>query len=217
MLEENDSSTITARLPDPQVSTATGFSASVSAVHPGKLNKPGLAEAKIKQNAAIVQASLDVAIKAKDQPLALLLKSAINRINELLAPQFGNNAIEAAASQDNTPAATADRIVALSTGFYDAFKAQHPGENASDILSKFMATIRSGFAQGASEAQGILQGLGVLGGDIASNIDKTLALVRQGYADFEAAQRSSLPSTADNNPASTVITSTSANFRAKLA
>jgi hypothetical protein len=217
MLEEDDSSTINARLPDPQVSTASGSSSGSNAVQSGKLRLPALAEAKINQNAAIVQASLDVAIKAKDQPLALLLKSAINRINELLAPQFGDNAIQAAASQDNTPAATAARIVSLSTGFYDAFKAQHPGESAGDVLSKFMATIRSGFEQGASEAQGILQGMGVLGGDIASNIDKTLALVRQGYSDFEAAQLSSLSPAADVNVSTARNSAASVTSPAKVA
>lgn len=34
--------------------------------------------------------------------------------------------------------------------------------------------------------------MGVLDGDIAGNIGKTLELVRQGYADFEAAQSGSL-------------------------
>ena len=58
-----------------------------------------------------------------------------------------------------------------------------------------MSTIRSGFEQGAREAQDILKGMGVLSGDIASNIDKTLALVNQGYADFEATQRKNLSDT----------------------
>lgn len=191
MLEEEDSSTINARLPDPHA-YATSDTSKPDAIRTGESTASTQARTKSTQNAAILQASLDVSIQSKNQPLALLLKSAITGINDLLKAQFGENAIQAAASQDNTPDGTAGRIVSLSTGFFDAFKQQHPGEDANDVLTKFMDTIRSGFKNGAAEAQGILQGMGVLSGDIASNIDKTLALVEKGYADFEAAQRSSL-------------------------
>ena len=59
------------------------------------------------------------------------------------------------------------------------------------LLQKFMDTMRSGMEKGVTEAREILQGLGVLGGDIAANIDKTHALLTKGYADFEAAQTAS--------------------------
>lgn len=196
MPEENDSSMINARRPDPLASATAGSGSSSNAV-----TVSTRAETKTQQNAAILQASLDVSIQSKNQPLALLLKSAITKINELLKPQFGDNAIQAAASQDNTPTGTADRIVSLSTGFFDAFMQQHPGEEANDVLTNFMATIRSGFEKGAEEAQGILKDMGVLDGDIASNIDETLDLVRKGYADFEAAQRNSLSGESGASPA----------------
>ncbi|MCK9388658.1 MAG: DUF5610 domain-containing protein [Sulfuritalea sp.] len=202
MLEENETSTINARLPDPLTYSGAGSSTGSSAVQSGQSMGSGLSATKANQNAAILQASLDVSIQSKNQPLVLLLKSAIAGINQLLKPEFGDNAIEAAAGQDNTPDGTAGRIVSLSTGFFDAFKQQHPGENAGDVLTKFMDTIRSGFEQGAKEAQGILEGMGVLDGDIASNIGKTLELVRQGYADFESAQRYNL-SGAPNAPPTT--------------
>ncbi len=191
MSDEADSPAIDARLPDPLAYAAsTGSSSSNSNRVQSDLPAVSLrAQAKTQQNASILQASLDVSLQSKNQPLALLLKSAIAGINELLKPQFGDNAIQAAASQDNTPDGTAERIVSLSTGFFDAFKQQHTGENADDVLTKFMATIRSGFEKGAEEAQGILSGMGVLDGDVANNIEKTLALVRQGHDDFEAAQR----------------------------
>lgn len=118
----------------------------------------------------------------------------------MLEPEFGENAIQNAVSQDNTPEGTAGRIVSLSTGFFEAFKQQHAGEDEAGVLEKFMATIRSGFEQGYNEARDILQGLRVLNGDIASNIEKTYALVQQGYAEFEAA-RSSQSDTAQTAPA----------------
>jgi len=111
-------------------------------------------------------------------------RQAIAGINDILEPEFGQNAIQNAVSQDNTPEGTAERIVSLSTGFFEAFKQQHAGEPEADVLEQFMATIRGGFEQGYKEARDILQGMNVLNDDIASNIDKTYALVLQGYAAF---------------------------------
>ncbi|HJU99441.1 MAG TPA: DUF5610 domain-containing protein [Burkholderiaceae bacterium] len=161
------------------------------------------AQAKAQLNAAIVQASLTVSIGAQDDPLALLLKSALTGINEALRGQFGENAIQNAMSQDNTPEGTAGRIVSLSTAFYGAYQKQHAGEDPETMLSNFMATIKGGMEQGFKEARDILTGLNVLNGDIASNVDKTYALVQKGYADFEAAQRkaASAPASAPSAPA----------------
>ena len=144
------------------------------------------ATAKTQLNLAIVQASLSVSIDSGNHALTLLFKSAIDKINEVLQPTLGANAIQNAVAQDNTPQGTADRIVSLSTGFFDAYKKQHPEMSQADALSNFMATIRKGFEQGLGDAKNILQGLQVLNGDIASNIDKTSELVQQGYAAFEA-------------------------------
>lgn len=146
------------------------------------------ADARAQLNISILQASVDVSINSGNEPLALLLKSAIAGINDILAPEFGQNAIENAVSQDNTPEGTAGRIVSLSTAFFAAFKQQHSGETEADVLKNFMTTIRGGFEQGYREARDILEGMNMLSGDIASNIDKTYALVVQGYADFVATQ-----------------------------
>lgn len=182
------------------VSTINTNQAASTASPGGSVSKAKSAEsirvdAKNTQNAAILQASLDVSLQSGNQPLSLVLQSAINGINELLKPQFGDNALQAAASQDNTPSGTAGRIVSISTGFYDQYKQQHAGEDPNTVLTNFMSTISKGFEQGAKEAQGILKGMGVLSGDIAGNIDKTLEQVRQGYADFESAQRAILSGT----------------------
>ncbi len=191
--EDEDSSTIgNVRLPDPAYTSTFSSGTDSRSVQSSQSTTATQADARSQQNSAILQASLDVSLQSQNQPLALLLKSAIDGINEVLKPQFGDNAIQAAASEDNTPTGTAGRIVSLSTGFYEAFKQQHPNENAGDVLTKFMDAIRSGFEKGAKEAQGILDGMGVLNGDISSNIDKTLELVRTGYDKFEAAQRASM-------------------------
>ncbi len=82
-----------------------------------------MAKSRANLNSAIVQTTMNVAINAGNEPLALLLKSAINGINEELQPTLGKDAIQnAAASQDNSPEATADRILSMSTAFYGAYR-----------------------------------------------------------------------------------------------
>ena len=147
------------------------------------------AKAKSQYNAAIVQASLSVALNTSNEPLALVFKTALTGINEALKDQYGDNAIQNAVSQDNTPDGTASRIVSLSTAFYDAFKQQHPGEEGNAVLQNFLDTLKKGVDQGFKEARGILDGLKVLNGDIASNIDKTYELIQQGFADFAASHQ----------------------------
>ncbi len=146
------------------------------------------AKAKAELNVSIVQASLSVSIASGNDPLALIYKTAITSINEELKAQFGEDAIQNAVSQDNTPEGTASRIVALSTAFYDTFRKQEVGKDEAQVLKTFLDTLRGGVDRGFKEARGILEALKVLDGDVASNIDKTYALVQQGFADFEAAR-----------------------------
>lgn len=160
----------------------------------GKLEQAGgtaREQSQSQLNVAIVQASLNVSLKSGNEPLALLYKSAITSINETLQADLGENAIQNAASQDNSAEATAQRIVQLSTGFFEAYKKQNPEQDEATSLKRFMETIKGGFEQGFKEASNILSGLNVLNGDIASDVQKTYDLVQKGYADFEASQSKS--------------------------
>jgi hypothetical protein len=168
-------------------SNNTGATAQVQA----KDDKPlsPAARAKAELNASIVQASLSVSINSSNEPMSVVLKTALTGINEALKNDFGDNAIQNAASQDNTPEGTAGRIVSLSTAFFEAYKQQHPGEDEGELLTKFMDTIKGGVEQGFKEAREVLEGLNVLNGELASNIDKTYELVQKGFDDFLAAQQ----------------------------
>ncbi len=152
--------------------------------------EPGAKQANTRTqlNISIMQASMSVSISSQNEPLALLFKTAVDSLNETLKPEFGENAIQNAMNQDNTPDGTAGRIVSMSTGFFDAYKQIHKDQDPEVTLKNFMAAIRDGFETGYKEASNILDGLNVLNGDIASNIDKTYQLVTKGYSDFEAAQ-----------------------------
>lgn len=136
--------------------------------------------------AQILQASLDVSISAGDNSMALLYRTAIDNINELLAPELGPNALQAAMQQDNSPEATADRILSQSTAFFDAYARQHPNKDPEETVRDFVSIIRGGFEKGYAEAANILTGLGVMGegSSIAAEIGKTFELVQKGYDDF---------------------------------
>lgn len=151
---------------------------------------PTSADVKSQLNANIIRSSFEVSLQSKSDPLALLLKTAITGINEALQPTLGADAIQNAMKQDNTSEATAARIVSLSTGFYEAFLQQNPGKDEASALKDFMGTINRGFEQGYKEATDMLKGMNVFDGQLASDIEKTYALVKQGYADFESAQSS---------------------------
>ncbi|KQQ45292.1 hypothetical protein ASF61_20230 [Duganella sp. Leaf126] len=147
------------------------------------------AKAKAQLNASIVQASLTVSLKTANDPMSVVFKTALTGINEALEADFGKDAIQNAASQDNTPEATANRIVALSTGFYEAYKRQNPGQDDETALNNFMDTVKKGVEQGFKEARSILEGFKVLNGELSANIDKTYDLIQKGFADFAAAQK----------------------------
>ena len=144
--------------------------------------------AKMQLNVSILQESASVSLNSENDPLALVYKSAITSINEQLEADFGPDAIQNAAGQDNSPEGTAGRIVSLSTAFFSAFQQQHSELEGDESLNRFMDTIKGGIEKGFKEARDILQGLKVLGGDIAANIDKTYELVQKGLDDFVSKQ-----------------------------
>lgn len=142
---------------------------------------------KLELNASILQTT-QASLSVSNQPLSLLFSTAIAKLNEALAPTLGANAIQNAAASgiDFSPEATAQRIVSLSTGFYSAFKAQHPNESDAAVQEKFISTINQGINRGFNEARTILAGLNVLQGNIAGNIDQTYSLVQDGLNAFKA-------------------------------
>ncbi len=192
--------------------TSAGSAAQVQSTDDTKQLSPA-AKAKAELNASIVQASLSVSISSSNDPMSVVLKTALTGINEALKADYGDDAIQNAMSQDNTPEGTAGRIVSLSTAFYEAYKQQHPGEDEETTLNNFVNTLKKGVDQGFKEAREVLQGLNVLNGDIASNIDKTYDLIQQGYDDFIAAHTTK---SAAESGAST-STSTTATATAKAA
>ncbi len=135
-------------------------------------------------NVGILQASMAVSIRAGDESQALLFRSAIEGINEALAPTLGADAIQNAMGQDNSAEATAGRIVSMSTAFFDAYAARRPEDDPETVLRDFMDVIRGGFEKGFGEARDILSGLGVFTGAVEADVTKMRELVLRGYERF---------------------------------
>lgn len=155
-----------------------------SAAHNASLQ----AQQKANFNSAVVQVSLAASVEAGNEPLSLLYRSVVESLNEVLEGELGENALQNALEQDNSPQATADRIVSMATGFFQAFAEQNGGADEPGVMEKFMQTIREGFERGFAEAQEILQGLDALTEDISAQINQTYDLVLEGFAAFEQAQ-----------------------------
>ena len=195
----------------------TATSAAASNDTPKLSGTAAVAAANQQLNVAIVQSALTVSLSTKNDPLTLVYKTAIDNINEQLKPTMGDNAIQNAMSQDNSPEGTAGRIVSLSTGLFDLYKQSFPGEDESAVLDRFMKVIQSGVDEGFKEAKGILGGMGVMDmkvGDstIGGNIDKTYTLIQQGFADFIAATKAKIAAESgvtDQADGSTTSTDTS--------
>ncbi len=168
---------------------ALGQQVSTAAHEKNELKKTERTTAEtIKQqfNTAILQSSLEVSVNAGNESLALVYKAAIEGINDVLEPEMGSNALQNTydSGLDVSPEATADRIVSLSTAFFSSYQEQHPELSDEQAANKFADIIGGGIDKGFAEARDILEGLKVLEGDIASNIDTTYDLVQQGLKAF---------------------------------
>ena len=152
----------------------------------GKVQESFYASNKNQVNAAIIESSLQFSQSIGDHPQSLLLKTALQGINEALKA----GGVESTAEEtyesgiDFSPEATAERIVSLSTQFLGSYREQHPEMGEEESLTAFVDIIRGGIEQGFAEAKDILDSLNVLEGDIASNIDKTYQLVQEGLQGF---------------------------------
>src|SRR5471032_874737 len=173
---------------------------------------PASATAATAQSAATA-ATQATGFNATQQPHALVYSAAINGINDALKPTLGDNAIQHAASADNSSQATASRILAGSTGLFAAFKAQHPEETGDAVVKDFVDTIRGGFETGYKEAAGILGALGALNGGVGDAIKQTYDLVEKGYDDFEKANSSD---SSDDSATATASASASSSTGASV-
>jgi hypothetical protein len=137
-------------------------------------------------NAEIISSSLKYSNSAGDEPLSLLLKTALQGINEALEDEGIKNSVLSTyqSDVDYSPEASAERIVDFSTQLFSAYKADNREIGEAEALTSFVDIISGGIEQGFAEAREILDSLNVLDGDIAENIEKTYGLVKAGLQKF---------------------------------
>ena len=129
-------------------------------------------------NAKIIKAQQNVKITAGDKNMELVFRAAIERLNEILAPSLGVEAIDNAEPDDYTPEKVADRIVSFATAFFGSFRKQHEDLSDKEALDAYMKIIGDAVDQGFNEAKNILKGLKVLEGDVSNTIEETYKLVQ---------------------------------------
>lgn len=141
---------------------------------------------RAKTNAATLQAHINISIGAKTNPMYLLLKTALEGINEALKASMGPDAAQKIhdSGVDVSPEATAGRIVSLSTAFFARYQEQNPDMELEEQIDNFLSIIGGGVDQGFAEAREILDGFGILEGGLESNINKTYDLIFEGFAKF---------------------------------
>lgn len=158
-------------------------------------NKPMTKEQqKIETQASLIQHLFGDGSPKDANALKILFQETISKLNEMLAPDFGENAISAERLAEQggmeywSPENTANRIVQGTTGFFEAYKASNPNLEGEELLDRFLSVIGGGIEDGFKDATDILTGFGVYDGSIKNNAEKTFELVQKGLADFREQQ-----------------------------
>ena len=145
-----------------------------------------IADMKKESDKMIVEAQLEVSLKDGPSVMSLLFRTAIEEINKHMPAGSKESTIKKAYENniDVSPQATAKRIISGATAFFNAYKEQNNELSESEALTQFMGVIRTGIDTGFGEARNILDGLSVLEGELASEIDTTYDLIQTGLNDF---------------------------------
>ncbi|UCJ15077.1 DUF5610 domain-containing protein [Pseudomonas sp. MM211] len=104
-------------------------------------------------------------------------------LSNRLAERLGLPAGSLTAKQDDfSPEKVADRVL----GFIEQrLKSEAAAGASPEKLQKFMDQARSGVEKGFDEARKILDGMGVLKGKVATDIDDTYQRIQQGFAGLD--------------------------------
>ncbi len=152
-------------------------------------------ELKTAQQASLIAHLFGDGKSASESSLKLTYQAAIEKLNEVLSVEFGltedattpisDEALKQQGGMEYwTPENTAKRIVDGSTAFFSAFQSANPELEGEALVDRFIEVVGGGVTKGFEEAKGLLGDLDVLEGSIADNIEKTYALVQEGFQDF---------------------------------
>ena len=166
---------------------STNFSSTVHSIKAnhveGPLGKAISAAAHEKNAARKAEASSDeVTINTSEKPAALVFKTAIEGINEVL----GENTITATydAESNLSSEETTQNIVNLTTAAYPQYVESNPDLTAEDAAQSFIDAITEGLNNAAADAKNVLSGLNSLDDETSSMIDSTYDAALQGVQAF---------------------------------
>ncbi len=129
----------------------------------------------------------------------ILNDSVIEQINKAIQEAGIDLRIEEELESDQSPEATAQRIVEFAAGFLDGFEAQHAGDTALARISGFMTLIRDAIREGFTDARDFLESITKLSDTINENIDLTFELTSSFLDEFHQAQLEALNAEPDES------------------
>ncbi len=109
-----------------------------------KIDPSAIAINKKQLNAAILQSSLQFNETIANRPNTLVLKAALQGINDVLKNMGVENTVEDTYQKsdiDFSPEATAERILSFSTQFFSAYQGQHPEMDEQEAKRSFVELI----------------------------------------------------------------------------
>jgi hypothetical protein len=163
---------------------------------------------KTQTQASLIQHLFGEGAPKNENALRILYQETVDKLNEVLAPDLGPNAISAEKLAEQggmeywSPENTANRIVQGTVGFFEAYKTSNPDLQGEALLDKFLSVIGGGIEKGFEEAGSILKGFGVYDGSVKDNAEKTYELVQKGLQAFREQQMEQMglkPATTDEN------------------
>ncbi|NWF37399.1 DUF5610 domain-containing protein [Mariprofundus sp. KV] len=167
--------------------TIPGYSTANATLLPQK----GVAEqGKASALPAAVQAKLDnrMSLNAANNPTALILQAAQEKINEMFKPYLGDGAVQRAVDSDldMSPEATAERIISFATrliGSAENVQSELPVDEQRSREQLFN-NVKIGVERGFEQARDILESMKALEGGVKETVDTTYSRVQEGLSDL---------------------------------
>lgn len=151
------------------------------------------AENKQQLNRSILESQLSLSMKTDNKSMSLLYRNLTDAIKDRMAEDTeAANASDGVEQkyqdEDNSPKATAERIVAFATRFFEHYQKNHPELEGEEALDGFLTLMGGAIDKGFADARNMLDGMQQLQGKVATDIDDTYSLIQQGLQDYRKRQ-----------------------------
>jgi len=172
------------------------MAAGISNIDLSKLLPPAALKTQGQNKSILLGASSQINVSSidfsvKNDPTALIIQSAMEKINAMFAPYIGDGVLQKAmkSGQDMSPKATADSILSFATqliGRAEAAQIDLPIKEQRSREHLFL-NVQMGISNGFEQARSILEGMQALNGKTKETVNRTDLYVQQGLTDLAAA------------------------------